>query len=620
MCGIAGIWYKNGADGKLLAGHCLKFSNSLRHRGPDDEGFVLFNVNGTSEQYRGDSSHPNINLPHISEATGIYSGALIHRRLSVIVPGAGGHQPMSSENGRYWITYNGETFNFRELDRKYGFNNQSGNDAETALNLITAHEQPGMTELDGFHALAVYDSENKQLELYRDATGVKPLYYWNSSDVFAFSSDTASLRKLGRLTGLNTSAVFHFLTEGIILPDQEMVDGIKQVPHRLDFNAEQFTIRTRKFNILLREPAPDLREELLRSVESRLMSDVPLGFAVSGGLDSAIIIGAARKILGPDAELKLFSIVSSGKEDESMWQKKVADYNRADWYQSNIEYSGPGLLREVIAAADLPPVAWNNLAQYQLARLAKSEGITVFFNGQGADEIFGGYPDYFQRALPNMPVKLLLASRKLPINFGEIVQGWYKNQLKIHAPSWKRTERFFSDKKPWLTPDMLGYQSYLWSLAGLNAEEKMHNDYFGQKLRQMLRWEDSNGMAHGLESRNPFADDLRLAAWLNESLRKKTANGFAKGLLRNAAAQWVPKQVLYRRDKKGFTVPDAKLTFKMHQAWKEAFLSPELNQFSPKIYREARFRIINENDDPKVLQWYFRLSSLAYFINHINRE
>jgi asparagine synthetase B (glutamine-hydrolysing) len=147
----------------------------------------------------------------------------------------------------------------------------------------------------------------------------------------------------------------------------------------------------------------------------------------------------------------------------------------------------------------------------------------------------------------------------------------------------------------------------------------MKHDYFKQKLQQMLRWEDSNGMAHSIESRNPFADDMKLAQWLMISMRKKTANGYAKGLLRKAVADIVPQEVLWRVDKKGFTVPDSRLTWRCREAWKDHFLSKELEPWSPQNFREQVFLSMKQ-DDHKTLQWFFRLTSLSVYLQHLKRE
>lgn len=609
------MFFKNPVEAAEIIKICSQISRDIKHRGPDDEGFVLFDISGNCEEFTGDDSLPGIALPHISKAVGKYIGALIHRRLSVIVPGPKGHQPMKSADDRYWIVYNGETFNFKEIDKKYQFTNKSGNDAETALNLICKKEQQGFTELDGFHAFAVYDVQNKFLEIYRDPTGVKPLYFSNNNGRFAFCSESKALRKLLNLSSVNPKAVFHSLVEGITLPGEELINGIQEAKHKLEFSYNDFNPLSLSHEWTAESPDLELKEQLERSVESRLMSDVPLGFAVSGGLDSAAIIGIARKIMGNQADLKLFSVISNGAESEEKWQKLVADHNKAEWHTVNLEETNPNALVEIIKQTELLPVAWNNLAQYELARLAANSGITVFLNGQGADEIFGGYPDYLQRAWSSMPWFLFKNRKHLSLSYTEMVSGWLKNGVKtIFGKSIYK--KAINNNSKWLSKDFLNFYPYLWSLSGLSADEKMQHDYFQQKLRQMLKWEDANGMAHGLESRNPFADDLKLANWLGYPFREKLKNGYTKGVLRDAIRDYVPEQILWRTDKKGFTVPDNKLTWNAKKEWRDVFLSDHLNIYSPKSKREKAFKTLNETDTSG-LRWYFRLTAFSLYLDTI---
>jgi asparagine synthase (glutamine-hydrolysing) len=617
MCGIAGIWSAKGFSGKELAEICLGFSKELSHRGPDDEGFVLFTETGKAEVYGGIDSHPALQLPHISAADGKYIGALVHRRLSIISPGKEGHQPMHTDDNKHWIVYNGETFNYKELDVRYRIKNQSNNDAETVLKLCANVHTNGHGELDGFHAFAIYNTESKKLKLFRDRTGVNPLYFAQHKGYFAFASETKALRKWAGIKNVNSEAVFRFLTEGMQIPALEMVEGITEIPYELEWNFSDTKTTLQYVQEDLHQPDISLEKAVSHAVESRLMADVPLGFAVSGGLDSAIIIGAARKELGPDADLKLFSIVSDdAQSDESLWQEKVAVFNHAEWHKTNTADFTADLLQTVTAATDMPSVAWNNIAQFELARSAKAGGITVFLNGQGADEIFGGYPDYLFRYFLKYPWRK--CGNNLPLSGNEIRLGSLKLLMKRVMPAFLRKAQFLRLQEGWISPELEIYDPFEWKLSKFNAEEKMYLDYTHQRLRQMLRWEDLNGMAHQLESRNPFADNAVLASWLNVSMEKKMTNGFTKGILRDAVNGIVPEDVRWRVDKKGFSVPDASLTWKHHMAWQEAFMSRDLDVYSPFEKREAAWKNMKQGDE-KTLRWFFRLTSLSYYLENLKR-
>jgi asparagine synthase (glutamine-hydrolysing) len=615
MCGIAGIFTQGTFSAKELGEICLQFSRELRHRGPDDEGFVLFDTNGNAEIFGGNDTNKALQLPHISTASGTYKGALVHRRLSIISPGPEGHQPMQTANGKLWITYNGETFNYKALDAKYGIQNESNNDAETVLKLMAGSVNTAHQDLDGFHAFAVYNTESKQLHLYRDKTGVKPLYFSKYRGCFAFASETKALRKWAGFRAVNREAVFHMLAEGIQVPGLELIEGIQEISYDLECQTESLLYTTKFDDTDFVTPQIPLEEAVTQAVESRLMSDVPLGFAVSGGLDSAIIIGAARKKLGPDADLKLFSVVSDdAQSNESFWQEKVATFNRADWHKTSTEDFTAELLPKVVAATDIPAVAWNNIAQFELARTAREGGVTVFLNGQGADEIFGGYPDYVVRYFLSHPFYFL--GKNMPLTSAQITREGLKLLAKRSLPNGFLHQQFQRKMNGWLGTDIKQQTPFLWQFNSLTAEQKMVVDYSHQKLRQMLRWEDLNGMAHHLESRNPFADNAILASWLKVSMKEKMGNGYTKGILRDAVKNIVPTEVLWRKDKKGFTVPDARLTWKFHKQWKDAFMSVALDGFSPASKREAAWKDLRE-DDTKSLQWVFRLSALAYYLENL---
>jgi len=601
MCGIAGIFSLKPIPAREMARICLQFSEDLSHRGPDGEGFVLIDTQWNAHAFAGNHTLSALQLPHIQTAEGEYLGAIIHRRLSIIQPGPQGHQPFYDEN--HVSAYNGEAFNFRELDEVHGLANQSSTDTETVFNLLVTQGAEAVQQLDGFFALGFTNLAKRTLQLRRDTTGVKPLVCAHTETTFAFSSETKALRNFLNVVSINPQMVFHHLCEGIILPDQGFYNEIEIVQEGLDVNLQTLETTIVYYPENEEKPGTDLRSQLQNSVSKRLMSDVPLGFAVSGGLDSAAVIGLARKALGEDAPLSLFSIVSSDPQsDERQWQQQVAKYNHADWQN---------LLEEVARATDLPPIAWNNLAHFELCRQAKSKGVTVFFNGQGADELFGGYPDYLYRDFWALQ-GAFLGKNKFPVSYGMALKENLKLQAKTFMPFLSKT----AVKKHacgLLNPDLWQQDLYLPRLSHLGADHKMHADFYGQKLRQMLTWEDLNGMAHGLESRNPFADDMQLAKWLNISLKDKIKNGYTKGIMREALKDVMSETVRWRVDKKGFMVPDSALTWKNRNEWAGFVMSDTLEPWSPKESRELLLKNLKEEDE-NGLKWYFRLAALSVFL------
>ncbi|MEY4002079.1 MAG: asparagine synthase [Bacteroidota bacterium] len=614
MCGIAGIVSLKPLPAREVAGICLQFSDDLAHRGPDDEGFVLIDTQWKVHAYGGNCTLPELNLPHIETAEGEFMAAFVHRRLSIIKPGPAGHQPFWGD--KHVLCYNGETFNFRDLDGEFGFENQSRTDTETLFRLLQNRGSEAVQRLDGFFSMGFADLEKRTLHLRRDTTGVKPLVFTQTDTAFAFSSETRALRHFLNSVSINSQAVFHHLCEGVMLPDQGFYSEITSVQEGMDVDLQTLETEIVYYRENEENPDAELRSQLESSVGKRLMSDVPLGFAVSGGLDSAAVIGLARKLMGTDASISLFSIISSDpKSDERQWQQQVAEYNRAEWHCFAIEDAGPHLLEEVARATDLPPIAWNNLAHFELCRLAKSQGVTVFFNGQGADELFGGYPDYLYRDFWTLQ-GMFIGKNHLPVSYREAFKENLKLQAKIFLPflSGMAAKRQAGGM---LNADLWRNDLYLPRLSHLRADHKMQADFYGQKLRQMLAWEDLNGMAHGLESRNPFADDMQLAKWLNVPLKDKIKNGYTKGVLRDALQDVMTESVRWRMDKKGFTVPDAALTWKNRNAWSGYFMSDVLDPWSPRAQRERLLKNLQEGDE-NALKWYFRLSAFSVFLQQSN--
>ena len=583
MCGIGGWVYFGGhSEAQMKAvGQCLV--EGLKHRGPDGFGVEVFG--GQEESI----------------------AMIMHRRLSILGLGDQGKQPMCSLDGRYWISFNGEIYNYLELASEFGLTTNTGTDTEVLLQLWSLKGVDCIALLDGFFAFAIWDTELKELTLARDKTGVKPLYYYLDQDVdnseniiksLSFGSEDFALKQALELQGIEVSlsekALKSHLEEGA--SDRNMLfNGIQELGMggyltysclsldsklnpisdwgrviikpwhggeylRLDDGAgwqQQLGLNEEPKNHI-----ELLRFQLMEGMQKRLRSDVPIGFAVSGGIDSAALVGMAREIMGKEAHLHVFSVVAPGMDgDESEYQKSVVEHVGGIWHKVDVRELDGKYLERYIKATHRIPVAWNNLAHFALCEAVKAAGVTVLFNGQGADELFGGYPHYYKAAFWNEKNTLWPLRRKWPLGFVAAGKQWLKAVLGS------------SVGRPFETcVDVL-----------------MREDYYGERLTQLLRFEDRNGMAAGIESRNPFADDYRMAdAWLNAwgddtwdlggSLTAKLVDGYSKGYLRKAMdVGFVPKKVLWRVDKKGFSVPKNELTARELVVWKDWILSDRLD-------------------------------------------
>jgi len=583
MCGIGGWVYFGGhSDAQMKAvGQCLV--EGLKHRGPDDFGVEVF---GGQEE--------NIAM-------------IMHRRLSILGLGDQGKQPMCSLDGRYWISFNGEIYNYLELASEFGLTTNTGTDTEVLLQLWSLKGVDCIALLDGFFAFAIWDTELKELTLARDKTGVKPLYYYldqdgdNSENIIkslSFGSEDFALKQALEMQGIEVSLSEKALKSHLEFgaSDRNMLfNGIQELGMGCCLTYSCLSLDSKLNPIsdwgrviikpwhngeylrlddgagwqqqlgLNEEPKNHielLRLQLMAGMQKRLRSDVPIGFAVSGGIDSAALVGMAREIMGKESHLHVFSVVAPGMDgDESEYQKLVVEHVGGIWHTVDVRELDGKYLERYIKATHRIPVAWNNLAHFALCEAVKAAGVTVLFNGQGADELFGGYPHYYKAAFWNEKNMLWPLRRKWPLGFVAAGKQW----LKAVLGSWVG--------RPFETcVDVL-----------------MREDYYGERLTQLLRFEDRNGMAAGIESRNPFADDYRMAdAWLNAwgddtwslegSLTSKLVDGYSKGYLRKAMdVGLVPAKVLWRVDKKGFSVPKCEMTLQGLKDWEVWVMSAKLD-------------------------------------------
>lgn len=554
MCGIAGL-----IGNRPVAEHSVaEMTHLLSHRGPDDSGLW------TSEDGR---------------------AALGHRRLSVLDTSGAGHQPML--RGDLVITFNGEIYNYLELAERLkseGARITSGSDTEV---LLAAYEHWGpacLEELNGMFAFAIFDARRNILFCARDRIGEKPFLYSASGDHFAFASEFKSLLALETIDGgYNETRLMRFLyrpSQGLDSEPESLFDGISQLPaaHSLTLDLGNLQYRIERYWDVT--PAADLagidekeaqarfKELLTDAIQIRMRSDVAQGSCLSGGLDSTTIVTAARKLLGPGSDYDTFSGIFPGTDaDEEVWARiaSEASATRSHW----TEPTADGFLDE------LPDFMWHNelpvgsasqYAQWCVFRLAKETGVTVLLDGQGADELLGGYEQYFE---------VYLAERGDTGDERAAIEARYPmalanpdQRLKTALPKRLRhlasrildTGSDFSfGLKPAAARNLYGALPD----APKGAERfgplaaALYTDYCHTHLPVLLRYGDRNSMAHSREVRLPFCDH-RLAEFAL-SLRAETLMGGAqtKRLLRGAFGDDLPIQIRDRWNKRGFLPPAA---------------------------------------------------------------
>jgi asparagine synthase (glutamine-hydrolysing) len=514
--------------------------------------------------------------------------AMRHRRLSIIDL-SGGKQPMTSADGGLWLAHNGEIYNYLALRAEletlgHVFREQS--DTEVLLVAWRQWGEACLDRLDGMFALVVYDSRNRKLWAARDRFGEKPLYYietphalWLASELKALVAGGAVERQLDPL------ALYSYFTLGYVAGQQSIFSGVKRLgPGQvLSFSLAQ-GLQTRNW---WRPPTPteefdDVSDitgrslSILReSVGSRMMADVPLGFFLSGGVDSSAIVALAAECA--TGRLETFSI---GFDDPSLDERPHARFVAERFGTHHHEFVVTPQYLDMLDAiawhADEPFADQAALPTWFLAEMTRRH-VTVALSGDGGDEIFAGYDVYRShglservRAIPSPIRQLAAASLRASAPFGDGRQR-LKLARNIEDAGLPAAERFIAKQQTVFRSDFLrGVAPALARAAGLDADARLFAPLFGQAANplgaialwqqtvslpdDMLHKVDRMSMAHSLEVRAPFLDH-RLVELLNRTkFSAKLPGGRQKYILRNAISEYLPEEFLARR-KQGFVAP-----------------------------------------------------------------
>ncbi|MDP2807184.1 MAG: asparagine synthase (glutamine-hydrolyzing) [bacterium] len=558
MCGICGIF--NYSEPKPPADPALikAMMNAMRSRGPDDEG------------------------AHIQGGLG-----LGFRRLS-IVDLAGGHQPLSDENGSLWLVLNGEIYNYPQLKKELlarGHKFKTASDAEAVLHLYQDHGPELLHKLEGMFAFALWDSAGHRLMLARDRTGIKPLYYHDDGKRLIFGSSLASiLTDPSVKKDISLSAFSDFLALRYVPSPDTAIEGIKKLePGHLLLSDAKGIIIKRYWSIPARLPRlPEtearelLKKQLLKSIGSHLMSDVPVAAFLSGGIDSSIVVGAMVKL---GARPKTFTAGFEGDPlfDELPFAKKVADHWGLENFQAQVSAADVQQHVADIARALEEPIADPAaIPGYFLSQMAARQ-VKVVLTGEGADETFAGYRRYWWALERNRRLKALssLGSGparlvdKMGFNFYRHRSLKLLTEPKLSTAYLENIALFnLKERRALAGPalnDLMASRPYP------RQPEELFNDLSDLEPIDQLQYADTSywlpddllikmdkiTMAHSLEARVPFLDnDLMTLAWqVSGSLRNK--NGITKYLLREISRDLLPAEIL-KRPKQGFDLPLAR--------------------------------------------------------------
>jgi asparagine synthase (glutamine-hydrolysing) len=598
MCGIAGICALGEGISPSAIGPAIE---AIRHRGPDDEGYIAYDTTTRSvARFRGSDSLTK-QFPHIRSAQRESRGVVFgHRRLSIIDPTLSGHQPMSYDDGRYWIVYNGEIYNYVELRRvleTMGYAFSTATDTEVILASYAEWGCACLSRFIGMWSFALLDTETQVVFMARDRFGVKPFYYAWDGRTFAFASEIKALLRLTWVKPtLNEAKAYDFLMWGILRSSQEtFFNGISELElsHCLTLDLRTATLVDSQYYSL---PSTDdtgrfearqftayvqgVRERLRQAVQIRLRADVPVGSCLSGGIDSsAIVCGIADTLRDQhlphvgDAVRVFTACYEDQQVDERRYAAEVVRTTGSQWLQTFP--TGNDFWRDldrVIDAQDEPFGGPSIYAQYRVMRLAKESGVSVLLDGQGGDELFAGYPSCYApfflelvergswaeafgqwNGLSNAPIgrrALLgqlvthLAIRELP----SALRGLMARQIMGEG---RFLERDFINRH-------LKRDRQLAERASVSLNTFSSQLLTTYSLPLLLRHEDRNSMAWSIEARTPFVDDHPLTEYVTAIPSVfKIRNGWSKALLREAMRPALPAAIYSRRDKLGFATPES---------------------------------------------------------------
>lgn len=566
MCGILGIFEPNkelNADSRMAAG-----MQALAHRGPDARVSETYLINNS--------------VVHFG-----------HTRLSIIDLTDSGRQPMHGGDGRYSIVFNGEIYNYKELRKELqslGCAFISNSDTEVLLTAWAIWGEACLPRLVGMFAFAVLDRVAATITCVRDAFGIKPFFYAQENDAFLFASEITALKALKRnKVALDWQRAYDYLVHSDYdSGDRSFIDGVRHLlpGHlmRLDLSSGSLTTPSRWWSPQIQErtdlsfsEATDLvREKFLDSIRMHLRSDVPLGAALSGGIDSSAVVCAMRHI-EPDLPINTFSYIAQGSAlSEEVWVDRVNQYVGANAHK--VVVSGDELARDLddmIQAQGEPFGSTSIYAQYRVFRLARERGVTVTLDGQGADEMLAGYNGYPGARIRSLVDKGQFAEAWHFLNewakwpgrsriegvkrvAGQMTQGWLFNILhrlngRDSLPSWIQS-------KPLIERGIVcGYptQNTTAMDAGRRLSAELAFSLTQRGLPSLLRHGDRNSMRFSVESRVPFLtlDMVNLLLSLPEPYLI-SPQGETKSVFRAAMRGIVPSEILDRRDKIGFATPE----------------------------------------------------------------
>lgn len=539
MCGIAGIVKFNGG---VQLEQLKVMTDTIIHRGPDGEGHWM------------------------NEGETVGFG---HRRLAIIDLSESGCQPMHYQS-RYTITYNGEIYNYLEIKAELeaeGVAFSSESDTEVLLALYAKKGVECLQDLDGMFAFSIWDNEKEELFCARDRFGEKPFYYYADDNQFVFASEMKEIWAYGIEKKIRPKRLNNFLESSSITNNNDLTETFYENIYSLE-NRHCFVLHKNEsvikqeiywdidltkvgsFKGTFEEAKETIYSLFEDSVRKRLRSDVAVGSSLSGGIDSSAIVLSINKFRKESQIQKTFSArFKNFKKDEGRFIEKAL--SKGENIKSFSTYPDEiGLekeLEKLIYHQEEPFGSGSIYAQYCVMQLAKKNGVTVMQDGQGADEILGGYLPYYISYLND----LFCSDSKR-----------YKKELKLYNQLRNDAPLEPFEKTETLRMKLGRYKSLLLHKDLPNGTSSFRKELYrhtlGGPLQELLRFADRNAMAHSIETRLPFLSHLLIEFVFTLPDEYLLKGGWTKYILRDALVDLLPKELTWRIDKIGYAAPQEK--------------------------------------------------------------
>jgi len=572
MCGILAYFQEQGFSRERL--QALKGSlNTLNHRGPDGEGIRLIDTrSGQSWSLRTEETPLDLACDlHLDDYQDGQADLLLgHRRLSIFDLSSAGHQPMVDAGGNI-ACFNGEVYNFIELREELkscGHSFRTGTDTEVILAAYREWGADCLRRFNGMWSMLLWDQKNRRLLVSNDRVGIKQLYRYGTGSEWIMASEIKAIRHLyaDRLEIDQDRASFFLVHRGLDTSVQTLYKGVERVPpatYALQVPGKlpefklywDFPEEARRFKSL-GEAAEELRSLLDSSISLRMRSDVPWGTTLSGGLDSSSIVYTAKALLdaqGIDRPVRTFSAIFPGQSGDESYYSKLIERNLGTQatYIEPVEEFNFADFETFLGFQDQAVAGTSMYAQYTVMREVGRSEVKVLLDGQGGDELFAGYHHHVYKLGRDLLLKgRLKAYRKLVKDFCALrekdpkeINTLIRNDLKLYV-------------KLKMGGKMEGPpESLTWNKAR-SLRDVLRADLRSWVMPSLLRYEDRNAMAFAIEARLPLLDYRIIEFAFRLPDEFKISNGWQKAVLREAVKE-LPEEIRYRKDKKGFSTPEA---------------------------------------------------------------